>query len=171
MLRRWKIIANFLFFYFCLVLSCISIFSYFIQRDSITGTCSLLGGINVSFSASSFNEARHFKGCFLRFINQSSWKLSICKCVIIGKGCRALPYTKLKLMLCAFQPYIKLNFGFLWRTCITFSQSGSHTRVRSSSLAGSNSGAFEWARRQCRSVEECAAHFVVLDFHFVALVY
>ena len=31
-----------------------------------------------------------------------------------GKGYRALPYTKLKLMLCAFQPYIKLNFWFLW---------------------------------------------------------
>ena len=30
-----------------------------------------------------------------------------------GKGYRALPYTKLKLMLCAFQPYIKLNFRFL----------------------------------------------------------
>ena len=31
-----------------------------------------------------------------------------------GKGYRALPYTKLKLMLCAFQPYINLNFRFLW---------------------------------------------------------
>ena len=31
-----------------------------------------------------------------------------------GKGYRALPYTKLKLMLCAFQSYIKLNFWFLW---------------------------------------------------------
>ena len=40
-----------------------------------------------------------------------------------GKGYRALPYTKLKLMLCAFQPYINLNFFF---TYITFSQSGSH---------------------------------------------
>ena len=30
------------------------------------------------------------------------------------KGYRALPHTKLKLILCAFQPYIKLNFWILW---------------------------------------------------------
>ena len=31
------------------------------------------------------------------------------------KGYRALLYAQLKLMLCAFQPYITLNFRFLWR--------------------------------------------------------
>ena len=48
-------IANFLFICLSCIASLISIFSYFIQRDGITGTCSLLGGIKVSFSASSFN--------------------------------------------------------------------------------------------------------------------
>ena len=42
-----------------------------------------------------------------------------------GKGYRALPYTKLKLMPCAFQPYVKLNL-VIFVTYITFSQSGSH---------------------------------------------
>ena len=58
----------------------------------------------VSFSASSFIEARHFKGCCLCYVNQSSLKLSIYKCVIISitvRAYRALPYTKLKFMLCA----------------------------------------------------------------------
>ena len=42
-----------------------------------------------------------------------------------GKGYRALPYTKLKLMLCAFQPYIKLNFKFLWHIS-PFLRAGQH---------------------------------------------
>ena len=60
------------------------------------------------------NEARHFKDCFLCYVN-----LSIIMEIINiqmrhylhnRKGYRALPYTKLKLMLCALQPSIKLNF-------------------------------------------------------------
>ena len=70
-----------------------------------------------SFSASSFNEVKHFKGCFLCYVNQSSWKLSICKCVIISITVRAteLYHIPNKSLCCgAFQPYIKLNLWFLW---------------------------------------------------------
>ena len=71
----------------------------------------------VSFSASSFNEAIHFKGCvFLlcKTITMEIINMQMRHYLHNGKGYRALPYTKLKLMLCAFQPYIKPNFGFLW---------------------------------------------------------
>ena len=95
-------VKNYCIFKICFVLYCIFdfyFFSNFIQRDGITGTCPLLGGINVSFSASSFNEARHFKGCFLCYVNKSSWKLSICKCVITCSISITVRATKLKLML------------------------------------------------------------------------
>ena len=47
--------------------------------------------------------------------------MQMCHYLHNGKGYRALPYTKLKLMLCAFQLYIITTFVV---TYITFSQSG-----------------------------------------------
>ena len=49
--------------------------------------------------------------------------MQMCHYLHNGKGYRALPYTKLKLMLCALQPYVNTKFVV---TYITFSKRGSH---------------------------------------------
>ena len=116
MLRRWKNIEFLIFFglvlYLWFLFFQISLTEMLISMNKVIKIHHFM-----SFSASSFNEARHFKDCFLCYVNQSSWKLSICKCVIISITVRAtelyhIPNTKLKLMLCAFHPYIKLDFDF-----------------------------------------------------------
>ena len=83
----------------------------------------------VSFSVSSFNEAKTFQRLFsllYKSIIIEIINMQMRHYVHNGKGYRALSYTNCiaKLMLCAFQPIYKPKFE-IFATYITFSQSGS----------------------------------------------
>ena len=95
-----------------IIASLISIFSYFIQRDSTTGTCSLLGGINVSFSAFIFQQSKTFQRlCSLLSIMEII-NMQMCHYLHNGKGYRALPLYQIKDYVVCF-PTINWFFFYI----------------------------------------------------------
>ena len=126
MLTRWKSFA----ILFCLILHLWFLFF----QISLTEILILMNKVKTksiilwAFQHHLSTEQDISKAVFsVMYVNQSSWKLSICKCVITSITVRATElYHKPNWSLCGFQPYIKLNLWFLWHIhYITFSQSRS----------------------------------------------